>query len=610
VDGNRYWISMLMSLPIFAACGGEDLTLPSEGEPAKIEIKAGNGQDGPVKSMLQPLVVRVTDTQGRPVESVTVEFVLQEDGGGGTVTPSGVTDPAGETRASITLGTRVGPLIGEARVPVEEGAVPLAAPFQVMATSADANGLLPVSGEGQKGSVGSTLPAPLVVRVTDDFDNPIPGVAVEWTVTGGGSVSQPTTESNDLGETSVQRVLGSTAGQQTTVATAPALAGASVTFIHTATAGSAARVIIVSGNGQQAPPGTTLPQPLVVEVLDAENNPIVGSAVAWVVGTGDGSANPETSNTDGQGRATTQWTLGAAPGRNTLSAVVSGVGIGQFNATGNRTASSTAITSHQPEPSVIGQAVEVRVTVNGSGGPPSGTVNVTAEGANSCTITLADGSGACSLTFSSEGQQRITATYSGDARFNGSSDEENHRVESENSAPTAAFDPPSCTVGQPCQFDDRSSDSDGDVVAWTWDFGDTDTSNEQNPSHIYDEPGTYDVKLTVRDDEGATNEVTHQVSVGAAANSPPNAVADQYATPVGQTLEVPAPGVLGNDSDAEGSTLSARLVSPPAGIVSLQSDGSFTYFPGSAASGTQDTFTYEASDGTSTATATVTITIQ
>jgi PKD repeat protein len=612
VDGNRYWISLVIALPLFTACGGENLTLPSEGEPARIEIKAGNDQEGPVTSALQPLVVRVTDSQGRPVQGATVEFVVQEDGGGGRVTPSeGLTDSAGQTSASITLGTRVGPLTGQARVPVEEGAAPVAAPFQAMAVSADAK-LSLVAGEDQTGRVGSTLFAPLVVRVTDDFANPIPQITVEWTVTGGGSVSPTTTQTNEAGETSVQRTLGSTAGQQTTVATAPDLAGASVTFTHFATAGNAARVLIVSGNGQQASPGATLPAPLVVEVLDAENNPIVGTAVAWVVGTGDGSANPETSNTDSQGRATTQWTLGAIPGRNTLTAVVSGASTALFNATGSRTASSTAIISHQPEPSSVGQPVEVGVTVTGAGGPPTGSVTVTAEGANSCTISLSNGSGACSLTFSSEGQQRITATYSGDARFNGSADQENHRVEAENSAPTAAFDPPSCIAGQPCQFNDGSSDSDGDVVAWTWEFGNGGTSNLQSPAYVYDAPGTYNVKLTVRDNEGAMGDVTHEISVASPppANSPPAAVPDQYATPAGQPLEQPAPGVLANDSDPEGSTLTARLVSPPSGIVILESDGSFTYFPGSAAPGTQDTFTYEASDGALTASATVTITIQ
>ena len=41
--------------------------------------------------------------------------------------------------------------------------------------------------------------------------------------------------------------------------------------------------------------------------------------------------------------------------------------------------------------------------------------------------------------------------------------------------------------------------STGNVNAWHWDFGDGKSSLEQNPSHQYDEPGTYKVCLTVSD---------------------------------------------------------------------------------------------------------------
>ena len=56
-----------------AACGGDNLTLPSQGQPAHIEISNGNRQTDRVSSQLpHPLIVLVTDSQGRPVEGVTV----------------------------------------------------------------------------------------------------------------------------------------------------------------------------------------------------------------------------------------------------------------------------------------------------------------------------------------------------------------------------------------------------------------------------------------------------------------------------------------------------------------------------------------------------------
>ena len=144
--------------------------------------------------------------------------------------------------------------------------------------------------------VGTQLPQPLVVAVTDGFGNPISGVTVTWSAQGGGSVSEESTVTGDNGQTSVTRILGPTAGDQQTVATAGQLAGSPVTFIHHATAGNANAVNIVSGNNQDGPAGSKLPQPLVVQLLDQGGNPIANQAVSWVVGDGGGTANPETSN--------------------------------------------------------------------------------------------------------------------------------------------------------------------------------------------------------------------------------------------------------------------------------------------------------------------------
>src|SRR5207237_756335 len=76
------------------------------------------------------------------------------------------------------------------------------------------------------------------------------------------------------------------------------------------------------------------------------------------------------------------------------------------------------------------------------------------------------------------------------------------------------------------------------------------------------------------------------------------------------TLTVPAPGVLANDSDADGANLQVLLVGPPAhGAMTLNADGSFTYTPSSDFNGS-DSFTYKANDGTSDSNvATVTIAI-
>ncbi len=80
-------------------------------------------------------------------------------------------------------------------------------------------------------------------------------------------------------------------------------------------------------------------------------------------------------------------------------------------------------------------------------------------------------------------------------------------------------------------------------------------------------------------------------------NEPPVAVDDSYTANKGQTLFILAPGVLTNDSDADGDSLTAILdTGPSEGSVTLNLDGSFSYSPRADFSG-MDRFSYHAEDG-------------
>jgi len=93
-------------------------------------------------------------------------------------------------------------------------------------------------------------------------------------------------------------------------------------------------------------------------------------------------------------------------------------------------------------------------------------------------------------------------------------------------------------------------------------------------------------------------------------NTPPEAADDAYATAENTTLHVAAPGVLANDLDADGDTLSALLaVSPIHGVVAIAANGSFVYTPALDFVGT-DSFTYLSSDGQASMAATVTIQVK
>ena len=128
-------------------------------------------------------------------------------------------------------------------------------------------------------------------------------------------------------------------------------------------------------------------------------------------------------------------------------------------------------------------------------------------------------------------------------------------------------------------------------------------------SHTYAMPGTYDVSVTVRDDDGG--EATESLSISVSANAVPVAGDDAFSVSVNRELVIEPPGLLDNDSDPDDDFLTVELVTGTIyGTLSLGQDGSFSYAPNLDFVGT-DTFTYCATDGSNVSNpATVTITVK
>jgi PKD repeat protein len=88
-----------------------------------------------------------------------------------------------------------------------------------------------------------------------------------------------------------------------------------------------------------------------------------------------------------------------------------------------------------------------------------------------------------------------------------------------NQPPVASFTY-TCT-DRTCSFTDASADSDGEIVAWSWEFGDGTASTAQHPSRTYAEAGSYTVALMVTDNDGATDTTSQNVTVTDGDDPPP-----------------------------------------------------------------------------------------
>ena len=106
------------------------------------------------------------------------------------------------------------------------------------------------------------------------------------------------------------------------------------------------------------------------------------------------------------------------------------------------------------------------------------------------------------------------------------------------------------------------------------------------------------------------NRVLSDTEIAAAAQLAPVASPETYATSAAGALNVPTPGVLSNDTDYNGDSLTAVLdITTTHGTLALNANGSFTYTANNGFSG-NDTFNYHALDSAGNASNSVTVTIQ
>jgi VCBS repeat-containing protein len=153
-------------------------------------------------------------------------------------------------------------------------------------------------------------------------------------------------------------------------------------------------------------------------------------------------------------------------------------------------------------------------------------------------------------------------------------------------------------------FAPSASDSDvGDTLTFsivnqpTWAAFSTTTGTLSGTPDNADVGTTTGIVISVTDSQLATDSLPAFDLQVVNVNDAPVASAETYSTDEDVVLSVTAPGVLGNDSDAEGDPLSAVLDTDVTnGTLTLSADGSFSYTPTLDFNGA-DTFTYHANDG-------------
>jgi len=349
-----------------------------------------------------------------------------------------------------------------------------------------------VTGDGQQGTVGELLPAPIVVAVTDSAGNPVPGAAVQFVLVSAGDSAQlepASTTTDQQGHAEARMLLGDKVGLQTGEARVGQGANpprASFTAVAT------------SPTGNQ-PPSAGFDwhcDQLACQFTDASTDPD-GSVTAWSWDFGDGASSAE------QSPAHTY----AAPGTSTVTLTVTDNEGAAAQVSKQVTAGTPPPQNQPPHAEFDVSCTQLTCVFSDRSTDDVGVTGWSWDFGDGATSTERNPT----HTYASGGTfpVRLTVTDGG-----GAQDSKTHDAHPEAPPPPPppppSNDPPEADFDVHCKrldctFTDKSKDDDGVVVSWHWDFGDGETSIQPSPEHTYARRGHYQVSLTVTDDDGASD---------------------------------------------------------------------------------------------------------
>ncbi len=371
---NRVRPLLLAVLGSFAvSCGGDELTLPNEGQPSELRVVRGDEQNGTVgQPLADSLVVQVRDRFENAVPGVEVSWTAEF---GGTVEPAtSVTDANGRAGTQRVLGAQPGIYTTVAMV----SSLPEApVVFRTTGVAAKLSILTQPSPSGVSGVMLERQP---VLQLLDADANPVAraGVVVTAQIAGGGGELDGTTSvaSDDTGVvTFTDLAIRGAPGIRTLIFAADAFASVASAPIAVGV-GAPASIAVAAGDGQSATVNTAVPTAPAVVVKDGDDNPVPGIPITFAVASGGGSVSGATVTTGPDGVATVGgWTLGTTAGTNTLAAQVEGLELAGSPATFTAVGVPGPLSADQSTVSVSPG------TITASAGGVTSTITVTAKDA-------------------------------------------------------------------------------------------------------------------------------------------------------------------------------------------------------------------------------------
>ncbi len=367
----------LLSLALLTlSCGGDDLTLPNQGQPATVVAAHGDDQNGTVgEELAESLVVLVQDRFENPVPNVTVVWSAE---GGGSVDPAeSVTDKNGHASTARVLGSEPSTYFTLASV---EGITKKA---QFLSTGLAAR-LVITSQVPAIAVSGEPLSPQPQLRLEELDGTPIAREGVDVTVaisTGGGTLDGTTSATSDADGvvTFTDLAIRGSPGTHRLIFAAVSFAPA-VTPPIALGVGAPASIEGLTGDDQEATAGEAVPVDPAVVVRDEDGNPLGGIPVTFTVTAGGGAVDGNVPVTDANGVATVgEWRLGPAAGENTLSAAVGNLDLEGspvvFSATGTAGGVSAEASTVSASPANItastgSSASTITVTVRDQFGNP------------------------------------------------------------------------------------------------------------------------------------------------------------------------------------------------------------------------------------------------